>query len=107
MNTEWKRDELEECGGYDCMTAGIRIGPVLLDGAEYGQEHNEPLTNDQRGRMLADAAAIAALPELIEALRLNAEALESAAKCVGPDLAIVFSDRAMFARAALAKATRS
>ena len=47
--------------------------------------------------------ARAAMAEAFDVLRLSAEALESAAKCVGGDLAIVLGDRAMFARAALAR----
>lgn len=49
-------------------------------------------------RQLADQRA-----ELMEVLRLSAEAIESAIKCVGPSLAIVLGDRAMVARAALAR----
>lgn len=49
---------------------------------------------------LIDSAAV---DEMIDTLRMSAEALESAAKCVGGDLAIVLGDRARFARNALAR----
>lgn len=49
------------------------------------------------------AEARAAVADAFDVLRMSAEALESAAKCVGGDLALVLGDRAMFARAALAR----
>lgn len=53
----------------------------------------------------ARARLIATAPELLEAAQMGADAIEFAAKCVGPKLAIVLGDRAMFLRAAIAKAT--
>lgn len=49
--------------------------------------------------------ARAAVADAFDVLRMSAEALEAAVKCVDGDLAVVFNDRAMFARAALARGT--
>lgn len=34
----WKLGDVDDALGYDCMTAGIEVGPVTLDCADYGQE---------------------------------------------------------------------
>lgn len=65
----WPIGEFEENGGYDCMTCGIQVGPIKLDGADYGQELLEEPTAEQFARMYADAKLIGAAPELLEALK--------------------------------------
>ena len=60
MNTSesWIKEPLDENGGYDCMTAAIRIGKAVLDGRDYGQENCKDLTLEQRQQMEADASRI-------------------------------------------------
>jgi hypothetical protein len=57
--TPWVVGPLQENGGYDCMTSAICVGPVTLDGADYGQERCQDMTVEQRARMEADAHFIA------------------------------------------------
>ena len=64
----WKREEIDQHLGYDCMTAGIRVGPVVLDGSDYGQNRCEAMSTDARARMEADGALIAPAPDLLAAL---------------------------------------
>ena len=54
---------------------------------------------------LANARLIAAAPELLSCLDMTAHGLEVASRVVGGELGAVFSDRAMSARDAIAKAT--
>ena len=49
------------------------------------------------------SVAIRTVEAMAEALRMSADALDRAADAVGGDLAIVLRDRAMFARADLAR----
>lgn len=65
----WKLGEFDEHLGYDCMTGGIRSGPAVLDGRDYGQKSCEELDLEAKAKMLADAALIAAAPDLLEALK--------------------------------------
>lgn len=65
----WEVGEFSDFLGYDCMTAGVRAGPVYLDGADYGQKRVHPMTDDQKERMMADAHLIAAAPDLLGALK--------------------------------------
>jgi hypothetical protein len=58
-----------EAGGYDCMTGGLRVGPITLDGADYGQERHEEDNNVCPDAMLADAHLISAAPEMLEACK--------------------------------------
>lgn len=60
----WKMGTLVEAGGYDSMTDAIQIGPITLDGANYGQELCAPITPEQRQQMEADARLIAAAPRM-------------------------------------------
>lgn len=64
----WKFGEFDEHLGYDCMTGGVRAGPALLDGSDYGQKRCAELDPEAKARMLADAALIAAAPDLLVAL---------------------------------------
>lgn len=64
----WKLGKYDECGGYDCMTAGIKCGPALLDGKDYGQVTCSPMKPDAASQMQADARLIAAAPDLLAAL---------------------------------------
>lgn len=65
----WVIGEFDENGGYDCMTAGLTVGPVTLDGADYGQNAGGDITDAQRAHMEADAALIGAAPEVLGALK--------------------------------------
>lgn len=56
----WKLGELSEFGGYDCMTHGIKAGPVTLDAADYGQKKCGLLALDMHTRIMADARRIVA-----------------------------------------------
>lgn len=64
----WEVGELNESGGYDCMTAGVRVGNALLDGRIYGQGSCDELTPEIEAAMMEDARLIAAAPDLLEAL---------------------------------------
>jgi hypothetical protein len=64
----WKIGDFGENLGYDCMTCGIRVGPVLLDGRDYGQLPNEVIDPKAKARMLSDAALISSAPDLLETL---------------------------------------
>lgn len=63
----WELGEYEDALGYDCMTGGVKVGPVYLDGAQYGQKTCAEIEADQLARMMADARLIAAAPDLLEA----------------------------------------
>lgn len=66
---QWRLGEWDEHLGYDCMTGGVRVGPVLLDGADYGQRRCQPIQPADKARLLEDARLIAAAPDLLEALK--------------------------------------
>jgi hypothetical protein len=57
--TPWAVGQFDDSLGYDCMTAGITVGPVTLDGNDYGQAPCRDMTVEQRARMEADAHFIA------------------------------------------------
>lgn len=65
----WQLGEYDTYLGYDCMTAGVRAGPAVLDCGDYGQRHNSPPSPEQMSRMMADARLIASAPDLLEALQ--------------------------------------
>lgn len=64
----WRCEGFEEHLGYDCMTAGVRSGPAVLDGRDYGQKSCHNMKEEARDVMMADAALIAAAPDLYAAL---------------------------------------
>lgn len=64
----WILGEYDAALGYDCMTGGVKAGPVYLDGAQYGQRPGEDIEPDQLERMMADGRLIVAAPDLLEAL---------------------------------------
>lgn len=68
MSETWELGEYDEHLGYDCMTGGVRAGPVVLDGNNYGQRACQPITDEQLARMMKDARLIAAAPDLLAAL---------------------------------------
>jgi hypothetical protein len=51
--------EYDENAGYDSVTGGIKVGPLTLDAADYGQETAWSDNPWDRERMEADAALIA------------------------------------------------
>lgn len=63
----WQRGEYDDFLGYDCMTGGIRVGPVVLDANRYGQRRSYDEKPWDRERMEADASLIAAAPDLLAA----------------------------------------
>jgi hypothetical protein len=84
------------------MTGGISIGPkgvgpICLDGANYGQGRCKTISSDALQRMEADARLIAAAPDLLEALCKLAELYDAMGAPRGPCRII--------ADAAIAKAT--
>jgi hypothetical protein len=66
----WSVGKYDDTLGYDCMTGGISVGPVVLDGADYGQKRCGDIEPDALARMQADARLIAASPDLLDALKL-------------------------------------
>lgn len=65
----WERGEYDEHLGYDCMTGGVRIGPVVLDARDYGQKNSWGDKPWDRDRMEADARLIESIHDLLEALK--------------------------------------
>lgn len=92
----WKLGDYDETLGYDCMTGGVKAGPVYLDGASYGQDTCTRISEDQLSRMMADARLIASAPDQNEALELTQILLER--------LGLEQSDEYQRNAAALAKA---
>ena len=108
----WISGEYDDSCGYDCMTGGISIGPrgngpVHLDGANYGQERCKAIKPEALERMEADAILIAAAPDLLEALKMAAQQLETDAIFMSLSGASGNhqAEAALAARAAIAKAT--
>lgn len=106
----WVVGEFDDCLGYDCMTAGVKAGPVYLDGKHYGQQRCREITEESKAAMMADAALIAAAPELLDALQhsqgiLNQVLLELRINDVGvhPNLIVALRK----GREAIAKATEA
>jgi hypothetical protein len=64
----WIVEGFDEHLGYDCMTAGVRIGPVVLDGEDYGQVRCKEMSAEAKERMMADAHMISAVTEMYAAL---------------------------------------
>lgn len=86
----------------DMSLIGLPDGGVLI-GSACGHESSGFFpTNEQA---ISNARLIAAAPELLSCLDMTAHGLEVASRVVGGDLGAVFSDRAMSARDAIAKAT--
>ncbi len=65
----WLLSEYSDMDGYDCMTGGLQVGPVTLDGADYGQEWFAPENETCPPQMMADAMLISAAPDLLVALQ--------------------------------------
>ena len=94
----WELGEYENALGYDCMTGGVKAGPVYLDGAQYGQKTCAEIEADQLARMMADARLIAAAPDLLEALEGILPYLEE-----DPDDDGDYNERIRTVRTAIAK----
>lgn len=78
---DWEVGEYSDTLGYDCMTGGIRVGPLILDGKEYDQQCCAQENEVPPERMISDA-------NLIAYLRNNAQnfvALLEAADAVDTD----------------------
>lgn len=91
--TPWEVGEVNDFGGYDCMTAGVTVGPVTLDASDYGQRTGQELTPEQSSALLADANFVSKAVN-------NHDALVGALRYIGknwPD-----SSAAKHARSALA-----
>ena len=76
----WVVGQYSDTMGYDCMTGGVRAGPVVLDGADYGQKPCVDLHMDDHFRMMADAHLIASAPDMFAASPRASEMLRIAAK---------------------------
>ena len=77
----WELGEYDDFLGYDCMTGGVRAGPVLLDAANYGQARGRDITSEALEAMMADARYITcANPKVILALLAERERLREALK---------------------------
>ena len=74
----WELGEFDELLGYDCMTGGVRSGPAVLDGRDYGQRTCAEISEEGKVRMMADARLIAAAPDLLAALKDCQHALANA-----------------------------
>lgn len=73
MSEPWSLGEYDEYLGYDCMTGGIRVGPVVLDGRHYGQRPCAEIAPEALVKLMSDARLIAAAPELLRACKMVAE----------------------------------
>lgn len=65
----WAIGEYSDTLGYDCMYGGVRVGPVVLDGQDYGQKACTLIEPKALAQMMADAQLIAAAHEMRDALR--------------------------------------
>jgi maltooligosyltrehalose synthase len=82
VSEDWTVGEYDGTGGYDCMTGAIMVGHLCLDGANYGQEPCQQITETTLTRMTADAQLAGLSPALarkVIALREAAERLYSCA----------------------------
>ena len=52
----WTVGQYSDTMGCYCMTSGVRAGPVVLDGADYGQQSGIDMHIDDHFRMMADVA---------------------------------------------------
>jgi len=57
----WELGVYDDMGGYDSMTGGITVGPITLDGKDYGQKSCEEIYIDSYVNLTADAELIAYL----------------------------------------------
>lgn len=76
---KWEVGEFDDAGGYDCMTAGIAVGPATLDAKHYGQDRFLDCTPEIQSAMIKDAHLIAASPDLLAALKTFLDAYISLA----------------------------
>jgi hypothetical protein len=60
----WPLEEDDYALGYDCMTGGVRVGNVVLDGRDYGQKPCKPISKKDLARLMSDARLIALSPDL-------------------------------------------
>jgi len=57
----WTVGEYDETAGYDCMTGGIEVGPITIDGMDYGQKPCDEISIESLEKMQSDAKLIALL----------------------------------------------
>lgn len=98
----WKLGQIDDHLGYDCMSAGVRCGPAVLDASDYGQRRMSQLHPQIREQMMADAKLISAAPDLLAALTSIAETEDENDEWDGLDR---FHTCREIARSALSKAT--
>lgn len=65
----WEVGEYSDTLGYDCMTGGIQVGRIYLDGSDYGQSRCEEISVSALDNMQSDAELIAYLVNHAEAIR--------------------------------------
>jgi hypothetical protein len=102
----WVLGEYDEHMGYDCMTGGVRAGPVVLDGFDYGQRTCADIEPVALERMIADAHLIAAAPDLLKAARRAVLALAHICESSSED-AKLYGEAYSMVSAAIDKATGS
>ncbi len=85
----WIVGEYDDSLGYDCMTGGMRAGPVVLDASDYGQKRCVLISDETLAALRADAEYIAAAcnayPQLVAALKACADGLQQECNAAGPD----------------------
>lgn len=73
----WIVGEYSDALGYDGMTGGICVGPVVLDGRDYGQDPCEPISPEALAQMQSDAHLIAAARDLLAACKQAEELIRN------------------------------
>lgn len=57
------------------MTGGIRVGPVILDGSDYGQKRGATIAPEQLAKMKSDAQLIFAARDMLSDHKENVRLL--------------------------------
>jgi hypothetical protein len=64
----WQVEPFDPRGGFDGFTAGIKVGPIIVDGSNYGQEWGAAVSDSLKEQMTLDAHLIAGAPDMVLAL---------------------------------------